>query len=43
VKHLQSTDTLGAVSCICCDKTGTLTNNRMTVVKVAYGEADGFR
>jgi len=41
VKNLEGVETLGSTSCICSDKTGTLTQNIMTVAKVVYGESNG--
>lgn len=38
VKHIDSTETMGSATTICSDKTGTLTQNRMTVVRAELGK-----
>lgn len=43
VKRLPSVETLGAVSVLCVDKTGTITKNEMEIVEVStkdYGEKE---
>uniref|UniRef100_A0A7S2VWB4 Cation-transporting P-type ATPase N-terminal domain-containing protein n=1 Tax=Triparma pacifica TaxID=91992 RepID=A0A7S2VWB4_9STRA len=42
VKNLEGVETLGSTSCICSDKTGTLTQNIMTVAQIVYGGKNGF-
>jgi Ca2+-transporting ATPase len=42
-RHINAIETLGAITVLCTDKTGTLTENRMRVAALAVGDASAPR